>query len=204
MAKFKIGDTVIGNKDNWYGKTGIGVKCKVVGIPNSYCIIVELHGERFTVNPRYFDLVRSNPDTEQITITRHGNKVVAKYGKKVGVAKCSPEDTFDFATGAKLAFNRLMGEPVDKPENEPKPKPKFEVGEFAKVTWNGYPVPHHFPVGSIVQIKGDSPIVGVKMCYGLVSLGTGFNFTEEWVPEDHLAKISGVKHGCNIDEIIPF
>ena len=39
------------------------------------------------------------------------SKVVAKDVStgKTGVAKCSPEDTFDFYTGAKLAMERLLG-----------------------------------------------------------------------------------------------
>lgn len=38
---------------------------------------------------------------------REGNKVIAKRGNKVGIAKCSPEDEFDIFTGAKLALDRL-------------------------------------------------------------------------------------------------
>lgn len=39
------------------------------------------------------------------------SKVIAKDVStgKTGVAKCSPEDIFDFYTGAKLAMNRLLG-----------------------------------------------------------------------------------------------
>ena len=43
---------------------------------------------------------------------------------KVGVAKCSPQDAFDFCTGAKLAFDRLMGR-EEKPE-EPKPITNYD------------------------------------------------------------------------------
>lgn len=51
----------------------------------------------------------------KIVVCRDGNRVTASWyegGKKVaaGVAKCSPEDTFDFATGARIAFDRLMTE----------------------------------------------------------------------------------------------
>lgn len=51
----------------------------------------------------------------KIVVTRDGIRVIASCyedGKKVavGVAKCSPEDTFDFATGARIAFDRLMSE----------------------------------------------------------------------------------------------
>lgn len=47
---------------------------------------------------------------ETIVIYRKDNKVIAldkKTGKKA-IAKCSPEDAFDFNIGAKLAFDRLM------------------------------------------------------------------------------------------------
>lgn len=46
-------------------------------------------------------------DAEDITILVKGNKVIAKRGNKVGIAKCSPEDEFDIFTGAKLAIERL-------------------------------------------------------------------------------------------------
>lgn len=53
------------------------------------------------------------PLEQKIVVMRDGNRVTAslyKDGKKAaaGVAKCSPEDTFDFATGARIAFDRLM------------------------------------------------------------------------------------------------
>lgn len=48
-----------------------------------------------------------------VPVVQDKNRVTAtlyKDGKKVaaGVAKCSPEDTFDFKTGARIAFDRLM------------------------------------------------------------------------------------------------
>ncbi len=50
------------------------------------------------------------PVNETIVIYRKDNEVIAldkRTGKKA-IAKCSPEDTFDFNVGAKLAFDRLM------------------------------------------------------------------------------------------------
>lgn len=49
----------------------------------------------------------------KIVVMRDGIRVTASWyeGRKkvaAGVAKCSPEDTFDFATGARIAFDRLM------------------------------------------------------------------------------------------------
>lgn len=53
------------------------------------------------------------PREQKIVVMQGKNRVTASWyedGKKVaaGVAKCSPEDTFDFATGARIAFDRLM------------------------------------------------------------------------------------------------
>lgn len=54
-------------------------------------------------------------EEEKVVILRNGNTVTATQymdGEKcgTGVAKCSPEDTFDFAFGAKLALERLFTE----------------------------------------------------------------------------------------------
>lgn len=56
---------------------------------------------------------------QNIIIYRNGNKVIAK-NKLTGntaEAKCHPDDEFDFMTGAKLAFDRLIE------------KPKFKIGD---------------------------------------------------------------------------
>lgn len=70
-----------------------------------------------------------------IVIYRKDNKVVAldkSTGEKTE-AKCNPADEFDFRTGAKLAFNRLMGEDV-KPDNGVREvKRKAKVGEYVKI-----------------------------------------------------------------------
>lgn len=50
-------------------------------------------------------------------------------------ANCNPADEFDFRTGAKLAFNRLMGEDA-KPDNGVREvKRKAKVGEYIKVVY---------------------------------------------------------------------
>lgn len=66
-------------------------------------------------------------DSDRIVIytdKKDPSKVIAKdiSTGKTGVAKCSPEDTFDFYTGAKLAMNRLLG--VDG-----KVAQKIEIGD---------------------------------------------------------------------------
>lgn len=70
-----------------------------------------------------------------IVIYRNDNKVIAldKSTGEKAEAKCNPADEFDFRTGAKLAFNRLMGEDV-KPDNGVREvKRKAKVGEYIKI-----------------------------------------------------------------------
>lgn len=70
-----------------------------------------------------------------IVIYHNDNKVVAldKSTGEKAEANCNPADEFDFRTGAKLAFNRLMGEDV-KPDNGVREvKRKAKVGEYIKI-----------------------------------------------------------------------
>lgn len=70
-----------------------------------------------------------------IVIYRKDNKVIAldKSTGEKAEANCNPADEFDFRTGAKLAFNRLMGEDV-KPDNGVREvKRKAKVGEYIKI-----------------------------------------------------------------------
>lgn len=56
------------------------------------------------------------PVNERIVIYHKGNEVIAlnKIDGSKAVAKCHPDDDFDFMVGAKLAFQRLTGsEPAE-------------------------------------------------------------------------------------------
>lgn len=187
MAKFKVGDIVIGNDNNHYFITARGEKCIVtLTCSNGTIRVKPLTGKYktdFGVSPEYFNLVLD----EKITITRHDNKVVAKCGKKVGVAKCSPDDTFDFAVGAKLAFSRLMGEPEDKPE----PKRKFKIGEFVKVIGNECPF-HNFPLGSIVVIMDINDDKAV--CYGLAKKFGRYSFCRQTTKLNNFEHLTEKSH----------
>jgi hypothetical protein len=83
-----------------------------------------------------FSVALEKVDTT-IVIYRNDNKVVA-LDKSIGEkaeANCNPADEFDFRTGAKLAFNRLMGEDA-KPDNGVREvKRKAKVGEYIKVVY---------------------------------------------------------------------
>ena len=60
------------------------------------------------------------PVKECIVIYRKYNDVIAldKSTGRKGIAKCSPEDKFDFGIGAKLAFERLTRTNISEPDNE--------------------------------------------------------------------------------------
>lgn len=105
--KFKVGDKVIGNDlaDENYGITCKGYEGIVTDVLNNGKIKVN----QYTVLEECFDL-----SEEKIVITYKGNKTIARYyvnGKVMeeGLARCCPKDTFDFATGAKIAFDRMLG-----------------------------------------------------------------------------------------------
>ena len=123
MGKFKVGDIVKGIDPDRYAYTNTDMYEAEVIETNSLTwsdadirIKVLKHkfpwfiGKKYHVNSKYFKLVKHKP----IVIYQNGNKVIAENkstGEK-GIAKCSPEDTFDFNIGAKIAFDRLVGRDI--------------------------------------------------------------------------------------------
>ena len=120
MSKFKVGDKVRildGSKienyaGGWTTKMGryVGEVYKVANVVHhpidSSMYEYELDGVGYLWDER--GLERCGNET--IVIYIKGNEVIAldkRTGKKA-IAKCSPEDKFDFNIGAKLAFERLM------------------------------------------------------------------------------------------------
>lgn len=200
MTKYMVGDKVRVRKDLESGKN--------YGCNNTTTHMIQLRGQVVTItkcisngrNSQYhiaedergffwtnemFEPIQP----EEISITRHGDKVVAKYGKKVGVAKCSPDDTFDFAVGAKLAFSRLMGEPEDKP----KPKQEFKIGEFVRVIGNSR-LTHYFPIGSIVRIMDVYKAIGKVSCYGLSFCHGEYSFSKQVINNNDLEHLPENTH----------
>ncbi|MCB6198635.1 hypothetical protein L0P51_05870 [Acetatifactor sp. DFI.5.50] len=141
--KFKVGDVVKPNKkadENYTITTTSVVREAIVTELRDYTMEIKIIkgscsvGEVFTVEEKCFDLVRKAKQ-ETIVIYRKDNKVVAldKSTGEKAEANCNPADEFDFRTGAKLAFNRLMGEDV-KPDNGVREvKRKAKVGEYIKI-----------------------------------------------------------------------
>lgn len=113
--RFKAGDKVRVKKFkkrpsgwNWDGKMDhlMGKVVKIERIVNSRYVVRDSKNDCDWIF-RDDDL---EPVNETIVIYRKDNEVIAldkRTGKKA-IAKCSPEDTFDFNVGAKLAFDRLM------------------------------------------------------------------------------------------------
>lgn len=102
---------------------------------------------------------------EKITVYREGNKVIAidqRTGKK-GIARCHPDDEFDFSVGAALAFGRLMGRAGDDAldavcADQPA---KFKVGD--RVIGNDQADKHYSIatqgwVGTVVAVYPDGTI----------------------------------------------
>ena len=103
-------------------------------------LIKEDNGEWYWTDEMFSGLVASLP---KVVITTDGKTTTAKMyeGKKLlkaAESSCSPEDTFDFAIGAKLALERVT-------EKEQ----KFKIGQFVRVINNDT---NNFPIGQIVQI----------------------------------------------------
>ena len=148
--KFKVGDRVKVKKDIvTLNRRTVG-KCGTVKelLTDNYCSVefdefVDGHdcngfakeGHGWNHAEDALDLVKTQNET--IVIYRNDNKVVAldKSTGEKAEANCNHADEFDFRTGAKLAFNRLMGEDV-KPDNGVREvKRKAKVGEYIKVVY---------------------------------------------------------------------
>lgn len=141
--KFHVGDVVKPNKkadENYTITTTFVVREAIVTELRDYTMEIKIIkgscsvGKVFTVEEKCFDLVRKAKQ-ETIVIYRNDNKVVAldKSTGEKAEAKCNPADEFDFRTGAKLAFNRLMGEDVKSDNGVREVKRKAKVGEYIKI-----------------------------------------------------------------------
>lgn len=166
--KFKVGDRVKVKKDIvTLNRRTVG-KCGTVKelLTDNYCSVEfdefvgghdcngfakEGHGWNHAEDA--LDLVKTKNET--IVIYRKDNKVVAldKSTGEKAEANCNPADEFDFRTGAKLAFNRLMGEDV-KPDNGVREvKRKAKVGEYIKIV-NAKPFLIPYENGEIFRVIG--------------------------------------------------
>lgn len=146
--KFKVGDRVKVKKDivtlnrRTVGKCGTVKKLCEHNfyavefdefIDGHNCLGFAKNGYGWNIEGDNLDLVKTQNET--IVIYRNDNKVIAldKSTGEKAEANCNPADEFDFRTGAKLAFNRLMGEDVKLDNGVREVKRKAKVGEYVKV-----------------------------------------------------------------------
>lgn len=103
-------------------------------------------------NDDVLEPVEERRNMEKMVIICDGSKVIAKYykGDKIisAEAKCSPEDEFDFETGAKLAMDRAIE------------KMKQEEMSYSLVRCVGYRQKNefYFTVDKVYQIYEDGRI----------------------------------------------
>lgn len=90
-----------------------------------------------------FEWDNKNTKRKPVIIYRNGQDVIAldkETGEKA-VAKCHPNDEFDFAIGAKTAFGRLYHSQDYIPEgNKAKCKPEFQVGDRVRFIKKDYEI----------------------------------------------------------------
>lgn len=142
-AKFNPGDRVVildGNKipnytcgwtepmDNYIGEIHEIKSSALYGGTHAYC----LKGIPYSWDERGLKLTK--PET--IVIYRDGPKVAAldKVSGQKAVARCNPADEFDFRTGARLAFDRLIG---PEKEAEKEDDDVIRVGDIVRVVNTG-------------------------------------------------------------------
>lgn len=137
--KFKIGDKVKTHSERGRGVNGVayvssmdeysGVIARVEDINGTNDNGVEKWFYRLENTPFYWheSLLEAVQNENKIVITTDGTTTrAALYDghKLIREAKtiCSKDDTFDFETGAKIAFERLTSKPAEpKPKKELKP-----------------------------------------------------------------------------------
>lgn len=128
MMKYKVGDKVRIRKDlvrgQKYGKYDVTSTMQELGGKTACITDVNVRNEAYHIDLdldllHWTDEMFEDVDTEVQKMDEHaiiyvdGNKVVAYCGDKEGVARCHPDDDFDFYVGAKLALERL--EEAEKP-----------------------------------------------------------------------------------------
>ena len=136
MSKFKVGDKVRVRKDLIVGKNYGGLTLFVgpmSGFRGEEMVITNITalGNYDTTSPFIFSdemLELVKPIEEFIVIRRDKSDVIASYKRgdeivRTAKAACAPSDEFNFETGAKLAFDRLMGR--EEPKSQPAPEPLY-------------------------------------------------------------------------------
>lgn len=206
MSKFKVGDKVrtsielaIRHGDLF----GIGVEFwedsktrKVLAVydDNPVQTDYKLSGTAFfwpeyaliSAEPHEFIVIRRD-DRDVIASHKRGDEIV-----KTAKATCAPSDEFNFETGAKLAFDRLMGR--EKPlyncigSATPRPAPKFKVGDRVVCDFYG--------TGTIEKIYfslASNVAYGVRLESGCVATAPESKLSPAPEPKYYTGKVFAVR-----------
>lgn len=174
MAKFKVGDRVRirqwADMEMEFGLDSDGdIKCPhtfvkgmahlcgrvatVTSVFEAYRVGLKFDDESGRIAWTYtFDMIepinaKQKTRAETIVISSNGDTVTAldkRDGRKATV-KCSPDDTFDFSVGARMAFDRLM----DEKKKETEQKPKWYSGQIVCVKSTDL----DYTVGKVYQVN---------------------------------------------------
>lgn len=136
--KFKVGDKVKildGSMISFYAGGWTSSMREYIGKVATIKSVEEFFNGRTGYHMEEFDFVYDErglelaEKTQPIVIYRKDREVIAldKNTGKTGIARCCPDDEFDFQTGAKLAFERLIGPQVKEVKRYAKP------GEYIKI-----------------------------------------------------------------------
>ncbi len=152
--KYKVGDKIKVRKDlNCDIKCHASVLASMLPLAGKEAVIeavietvfddrgvykIDIDDGRFVWNDEMFEGLVSDFKIEgirsknaTICLMKNNGKVVAK-----GVAKCCPDDDYDFEFGIRLAFFRMMGLPTDELLHESVKAPafKFKEDDLVRVT----------------------------------------------------------------------
>lgn len=145
--KYNVGDHVVIEKSNienvkrcYAGKSGTIISIRH---DQSYEYRYLVHPDDWITASGIWCRVKclvKEPCKDKVVITTDGVTTTATlYSKNTKVrtatAKCSPDDDFDFAVGAKLAMERLY---PDKIESKTKPTPKYLNCKFIVTDLGAY------------------------------------------------------------------
>ncbi len=137
--KLEVGDRVI-----WNGKNAKIIRVTPLG---RYVVDVgDTSVMTYGQNLKKLEEKDMEDNTQAITIIRDGNKTLAIYTSRGGmtditktaVARCHPDDEYDFEIGSDIAYSRLMGFPevskAAKKENE-QLKERIRDLEISNTSW---------------------------------------------------------------------
>jgi hypothetical protein len=191
MGKFKVGERYVvgGNPKPLEGfvESEIGNVIEITRVGKNHISCRTVRGESegcvFAYDSPFAESLVPYKKLHKILITTDGKTTTARLleGKKTiksAKAKCSPDDEFDFKTGAKIAFQRLMGEPVV----EDKPEPKLYNGKVVCIHSEG----SWFTVGKIYTINNgelhDETVVNHLNIESIKDLNDRFDGKVKFIP----------------------